>query len=180
MPGRTEREAEQAFLDPLIKALSCIARAKFRTFQKNGSKLLFLEGVELKGAWNLTLEVTHYYRLLSNASAPAAERYRVSTLSYYYTFFEELEAPELISYQWHPEGNSDFLGPHLHIGSGAGVPPWLAKCHLPSGRVSFEQIVLLAIEGFGVKPLRADYREVLQASHDRFTRYRTQPGDGFA
>lgn len=180
MPGRTEREAEQAFLAPLAKALSCIARAKFQTIQKNGSKFLLLEGVELKGAWNLTLEVTHFYRLLSNADASTSERYRVSTLSYFYTFLEEPGAPEVVSYQWHPAGNSEFLGPHLHIGSGAGVPPWLSKCHLPSGRVSFEQIVLLAIEGFGVKPLRSDYREVLQASHDRFTRYRTQPGDGFA
>lgn len=137
----------------------------------------------MKGSGNLRLEVIHYYRLLSddNTSASASERFRVSTLSYYYTFLEESDAAEVISYQWHPRGNSGYLGPHFHLGSGAGeIPPWLSKCHLPSGRASFEQIVLLAIEGFGVKPLRTDYREILQDSHERFTLYRTQPGDGFA
>lgn len=181
MPGRTPQEAEQAFLEPLRQALACIARAKFLFTKSPTGKALLLDAASVAGQQQFILEVTHYYKIVG--PIPFNEpsfRYRVSTSGYIYSVLSSLNE-EIVSYQWHPTGQSQAIGPHMHIGVGAGdVPQWLGRCHLPTGRISFEQFVYLLIEGFGVKPMKSDYRSILEASHSRFMEHRSQLGNEFA
>ncbi len=54
--------------------------------------------------------------------------------------------------------------PHLHLGGGvAAWRPDFAKVHIPTGLVTLEDVLLLAIEELilDVEPLRADWRDIL-------------------
>jgi hypothetical protein len=49
----------------------------------------------------------------------------------------------------------------------------LARLHIPTGRVAFEEVVRLLITELRVEPNRDDWREILRDSEDRFREYRT-------
>ncbi|MGI8553416.1 MAG: hypothetical protein ACR2PL_21930 [Dehalococcoidia bacterium] len=51
---------------------------------------------------------------------------------------------------------------HIHLGAGAGsLRPELTAAHLPTGWVALQDVLRLAIEAFGVRPLRPDWDAVL-------------------
>jgi hypothetical protein len=82
----------------------------------------------------------------------------------------------VFSYQWHPGGRSPVTWPHLHLGAGAEVGRTeLASAHLPTGRVSIEEVLRLAITELGVEPLRDDWREVLERTQAAYETWRTWP-----
>lgn len=70
------------------------------------------------------------------------------------------EHRELLSYHWHPAGQSPVVTPHLHVACRAGNAD-LSKVHLPTGPVTLVDVIRCAITEFGVQPLRADWRAVL-------------------
>jgi hypothetical protein len=49
----------------------------------------------------------------------------------------------------------------------------LSKLHIPTGRVSFEEVVRFLVEELRVVPIRADWREIVADSEVRFREYRT-------
>lgn len=72
---------------------------------------------------------------------------------------------EILAYHWHPEGRSRITKPHLQLGKGADVRRTeLADAHLPTGNVTLDENLLLAITEFGVRPIRADWHEILTAA----------------
>ena len=72
---------------------------------------------------------------------------------------------EILAYQWHPEGVSSVITPHLHLASGSGVTrPRLLGAHLPTGHVTLAQFVRCLIEELGVEPRRPDWRAVLDSA----------------
>jgi hypothetical protein len=74
----------------------------------------------------------------------------------------EPEGPEIVAYHWHPGRRSPIDFPHLHLGAGSGVDrEELHKAHLPTGRVELEDVLLMAIQEFGVRPRREDWEEIL-------------------
>ena len=73
------------------------------------------------------------------------------------------EGRELVSYHWHPSGNSPITRPHMHVGADVQVGDrWLGKVHLPTGAVGLEQVVALAIVELGVEPLRDDWERLIR------------------
>ena len=69
-----------------------------------------------------------------------------------------------MAFHWHPEGLGHIITPHIHLGAGAGqLRPELTTAHLPTGMVAIEAVLKLAIEAFGVRPLRPDWPEILSA-----------------
>lgn len=69
---------------------------------------------------------------------------------------------EIVAYHWHPQGRSPNTEPHLHIGAGAqAARAELSRAHLPAGVITLADVVALLIDGFGVRPRRADWRVVL-------------------
>ncbi len=99
--------------------------------------------------------------------------WKVTVAAYDYVF-SDVTGRELVAYHWHPGGASHVDSPHLHLGVATGIShAGLREAHLPTGRVSLESIVRLAIEAFGVRPLRADWRRVLDQGEAAFNRRRT-------
>jgi hypothetical protein len=96
----------------------------------------------------------------------------VKTEGYAYRLNDEMGA-EILSYHWHPL-DQGVIYPHLHLKRGAQIGrAELQKCHMPTGRVAIESVVLFLIETFGVKPLREDWSGVLRTNFDLFNRHRT-------
>ena len=77
-------------------------------------------------------------------------------------------------------GINEVTFPHLHIGSAllAGQtairPGDLHHAHIPTGRVSLEAVVRLAITEFGVKPRMGNWEEILQRTEAAFQQWKTR------
>ena len=73
---------------------------------------------------------------------------------------------EILSYHWHPEGQSPITFHHLHIGNGAMAGrEELQTAHLPTGYVSVGDIIAMLIRDFGVAPRRPDWESLLGVSN---------------
>jgi hypothetical protein len=94
-------------------------------------------------------------------------------MSYMYTLEDE-DGHEIIGYHWHPEGESDFRRPHLHLGYGAEIGRVEledTKAHIPTGRVALEDFIELLIRAFRIEERRDDWGQILQASAETFRKY---------
>jgi len=92
------------------------------------------------------------------------ERTWTATVSTYRYGLYDHNGREILSYHWHPDARSHVTTPHLHIGGGvAAWRPDLAKAHIPTGLMTLEDVLLLAITelALDVEPLRADWRAIL-------------------
>jgi hypothetical protein len=93
------------------------------------------------------------------------EPWKTSTRGYLYGLDDD-QGREIIGFHWHPAGRSAETAPRFHLGAGArvGRPELTVDAHLPSGRVSVEEMLRMAITVFEVKPIRPNWEEVLDAS----------------
>lgn len=162
---RNPAEAVQAFLDDLQLAVSCVTRdvliharpddvlAQMRT------TFLPRRPVPLSGRPPLGLEVSQFYCVEEDALAP--ETWTVRTAGYRF-HLRLREGPELLAYHWHPDDPNPVKIPHLHLSAGAQVQfDALARAHIPTGPVQLHDVLRLAIEDLGVRPLRPDWANVL-------------------
>lgn len=94
--------------------------------------------------------------------------WRVGTRQYVYSI-DVAEAAqqryELLNWHWHPP---EMPLPHIHVRGDHPQLGDLENYHLPSGRVSFEQVIRLLIADFQVRPLREDWEDVLSEAEARF------------
>ena len=97
--------------------------------------------------------------------------FKVKTTAYQYAIDDEKEK-ELFAFQWHPDSKIKF--PHLHLGSSAKIAEkTLKKLHLPTGRIALEQVLRLAVEDLGIKPLNRRWDAILSEAQQRFEKWRT-------
>lgn len=95
----------------------------------------------------------------------------------YYHALETEDGREIVAYHWHPKQGSAYNLPHLHIETGIGASLGdVHKYHFPTGRVSLEDVLRLAIAEFGVEPERTDWEEVLGQTQAAYEAWRTWPG----
>lgn len=179
MAGRTPHEAVREFVRPLQLALSCVTSEVLRAggyHVADEPHALTLERglpVRLRGEGRLSLTLDHHFRIVEDPGARGP--YKCSTTSYLYGL-DDPDGREVLSYQWHPGGRSPVTWPHLHLGAAAEVGrSELARAHLPTGRVSIEELLRLAITELGVEPLRDDWREVLERTQGAYETWRTWP-----
>lgn len=97
--------------------------------------------------------------------------WRCRTLGYAYTVFEGTDlSRELLAWHWHPSSRPDT---HLHVGKGHPDLSGLShKAHVPTGRVSLEEVVAFLIRDLMVEPQRDDYEAILDDTLTRFKTYR--------
>lgn len=105
----------------------------------------------------MSLRSEQWYRL-ERTDTPQ-ELWQVVIVGYNHTLYGDDER-EIVAYHWHPQGPSDVVIPHLHLGAGA-LRLDLTKAHLPTGPVPLPAVLRLAIRDLGVRPLRADWDMVL-------------------
>jgi hypothetical protein len=181
LPGRTPREAVDAFLEPLRDILSCVAQAKIclshdgygRMGRTHALTVNNDTPVPLKCSQpRLSLKIAMHYEIVHTEDRPERGRYRVSTRGYMYEM--QTDSGELVwSYHWHP--NSKIAYPHQHIGHTQLAPDavLLYKAHYPSGRVSLESVIHTCLAEYGVSALRDDWREVLDRRETDFQEFRS-------
>ena len=164
MASRSSAQAVNTFIDLLRQALSCVTdgvldvRGGYHPAELPHIVALN-QGmpVRLGGNARLLLLVSLHYRIVEDSASPGSWTVRI--VAYYFTLADR-DDREILAYHWHPAGRSNVTWPHLHLGSfshGVG----LSRAHLPTGCVSIEQILRLAIADLGVRPRRKDWADVL-------------------
>jgi len=100
--------------------------------------------------------------------------WKVKTDAYaYHVLMNEEEDGQLIAWHWHPEMRP---GCHVHVGARQGTTRALYRFHLPTGRVSIEEVFRFLIEEFHVEEVRDDWDSILSDTQTRFEAFRTWPG----
>lgn len=181
MPGRTPPEAFKAFVDPLASALACVARCKLSPSAGGRQQvdvvhhLLGNDGevIEVGGPYHLRLRVRMKYMIVRQDDLEGGP-FKIRTLAYSYSLTSGTGG-EIVSYHWHPDSASHVKSPHAHLGhgqlsSGALLTP---RTHLPTGRVSLEQVVRSLITEHEVTPRADDWDARLTLSHGVFELYRS-------
>jgi len=99
--------------------------------------------------------------------------WKVHTLEYIYAFsLPDEDKHPFLSYHWHPLLTPEVDYPHLHIRD-ADSGPLTHHSHVPTGRISVEQVVRLAITQFNVRTLRKDWSEALEQIQARYEEFKT-------
>ena len=128
-----------------------------------------------KDGSKLYLELVQHIEL-AKAATEKGDRYRVSTLRYIYGIWEN---PDKCLLAWHYHPDLDVSFPHIHVydrkteeEKKAGQKPGILHAlHIPSGRVSLEDVIQFAIIELGVIPDRKrekDWQQVLKETSARF------------
>ncbi len=183
MPARTAAEAVSEFLETLSAAVSCVTRRVLDNaggyYPAEHPHAVYFPGGAVAldmseyGAPRLTLITSIQYRV----EQPAGTRgqWEVRIVAYEYVV-KAADGPELLAYHWHPQRLPGLQGPprtfvttpHLHLGAGAGVvAPSLHRAHLPTGPISLQEILRLAIRDLGVRSQRPDWDRVLNRTQAR-------------
>lgn len=163
--AKKDSEARRRFKEHLQRSLDCVSNTIWRVSKSADpdQEVLFLAGAPVAigraGESNLYLAAT-----LSYGFHVVERDHRVNTKKYIYTVSESADlATELFAWHWHPPDRSET---HLHV---AGYK----KLHVPTGRVSFEQIAHFLISDMNVAPRKTDWEAVLAAAHERHLQFRT-------
>lgn len=174
MPGRNPADAYEAFIRPIQEGVSCLGAAKIlvtpggRNTPDKSHAWTINNGVfKLSGGLEFSAQMHyHYYE----TGETGDERWRVKTDGYMYSIRKS--GAEHLSYHWHPTVRIDF--PHCHMGPAALTEASMitSKSHIPTGRISFEQVVQLLIRELKVVPARTDWEAVLTNHDATFRKYR--------
>ena len=105
--------------------------------------------------------VEPYFRVRKDKSQGSL--YNVEIVGYHYIVHYS-EQREILAYHWHPGPREFVQTPHLHLGSGArvGFDPLVSKTHLPTGYVTFREIIRALIRDLSVEPIRSDWEDVIR------------------
>jgi hypothetical protein len=166
-----------------MDALSCVANTRFAVSPNGKTDLhkthaLHVTGigndgyVRLRGEPKLELRARMYYEVIHDDRLEYGPL-RVTTRGYDYSL-RTADGCEVVDYHWHPLGKSHVTAPHLHLGEAQLRHDAVlsSKDHLPTGRITFEAVVRIAINS-GATPLHADHEKRLAATEDRHVRHRT-------
>lgn len=162
---RTPTEAAEAFRNALQLALSCVTRdvlsrgSHYTPAELPHAVFLPRRPVPLRGQPPLALEVSQRYLVEEDPTEPGT--WTARTLAYRHQPYLR-DGPELLAFHWHPEDPNPVKNPHLHLSAGAQVQfAALARAHIPTGLIQLQDVLRLAIQDLGVRPLRPDWSEVL-------------------
>lgn len=171
--ARNESEAVRRYKHHLQRGLGLVTMAQWITGEQDrrtGLNFLTTEPHPMRLANEQELPI--YLRATQLFSFERDRRFRgdwkVRTQQYIYSVGigpEERDA--LFVWHWHPDLRTDC---HLHIyGEVAGVGR-MDRLHLPTRRVSFEQVLRFLIVDLGVRA-RTGWAEVLEECQRRFEEY---------
>lgn len=107
-----------------------------------------------------------------DTGAHGQARFRVKTRRYQHEILTE-DFGEVVLFHWHPDeeaGQVVRLHPHIHIGPRLLVddPAITRRAHVPSGRVSVEDVIDFAIRDLDATPRRDDWESVINESREKF------------
>lgn len=121
------------------------------------------------GKPQIGVKIAQSVRIVQTGSSKRQDRYTVSVARYVYALMTA-DGREILAFHWTPDAAdpNQRRFPHLHVGAvnldanGPIRPGTFHKMHIPTGPVSIEAIVRLAITEFNVLPLRSNWEQVLR------------------
>ena len=179
MSERNPAEAVETYRQLLQRLLSCVTD-RIMTVSSVDRSSPYLPGdyphllalgegrpTPLTGAGPLVLRVAYRYEIIEVDGQ--RRLWEVHTRGYMLALSMrgQMSQEEIVAYHWHPAGGGSITIPHLHVGSAiAGTSLQIGeryahRLHFPTGSVPLSLVIRMAIEEFGVHPLRDDWREVL-------------------
>ena len=177
-PARTPSAAQARYVRVLQRTLSCLSKAIWVVGPSNAGtdrKLtLSEEAIRLRTAEGPTLwlRASQHFELIPHPEFEG--EWKSSTRAYVYELGLEDDDDGLIGWHWHPNTTPDRLTPHTHVRvEHAPLGVSFPRLHIPSGRVSFEEVARFAIVELGVSPDREDWDDILAESLLRFQTYRS-------
>ena len=115
--------------------------------------------MRLRGPQRIHLRVR--LRVRVTQTEPPRGLWEAQTAAYEFRLSDQ-DDREILAYHWHPDGQSHVLTPHLHLGPAAEVGrAVLLTAHLPTGPVTLDDVLRLAVVSFEVAPIRLDWERVL-------------------
>jgi hypothetical protein len=172
----TPEQAWQEFRQVLAATISCLGPAKVvrsRNLVEGASWSLNGPGGHLVTRTRgdrppPALHAEMLFRCVQEDDAPRAQRWRVTTTAYRYHMVQA--GRDVVSWHWHPAGSSPVTWPHQHLGaatvsSDGVITP---RSHLPTGRITLEDVVHFMIADLGALPARDDWHHALHASRSWF------------
>ena len=172
MAGKNPHQAVQNFIRPINEALSCVtderavasgddpSEAQALSFRHEASKL------KSSPVLFLTVNIRFHIRQAKGKKGP----WKVSTSAYYYGI-QDSDRREILAYHWHPGVGPTY--PHLHFHSATGSAKQLSKTHMPTKRISLEEVLRFIIEELGVKPMRSNWKDVVEGTQKRYENFRS-------
>jgi len=162
MSFRKSADAIADFRATIVRILSCISNAHVQTSYHDAQSgvsvpLTINRGIpaRLTAATPLSLAVILYYVVES-----AAQTWRVRTTAYFYALHDDRH--EILAYHWHPETSPGTAFPHLHLEAGAQIGRVeMQRAHLPTGRITLEDVIEMMIRDFAVTPFVDDWPDIL-------------------
>lgn len=171
---KTDYAAGMEYQRRVQRILSCITQSVvkiagghypniFRT-----SRHLELPGghpITRAGAHKLMFNLEPHFRIRKNEVQGGL--YYIEIVGYHYTVYDS-ERREILAYHWHPGSREFIQTPHLHLGNGAriGFDPLVTKSHMPTGYITFGEVIMFLIRDLSVRPIRSDWETVLQSAFE--------------
>ena len=186
--ARKNKEAAQhlavsRFVNDIQEALSCVTteRLSFAAYHPGKTHFIWLadenEPVQLKGRFRLTMAIALKYSVVAHEKAEGG--WKVRTAKYIYEITDSQGGP-LFDFHWHPDGESRVTTPHMHIRPSIKVAAEIVdlyravtKAHIPTGRISLEDVLRFLVDELDVEPLRADWETVLSGTDERYRLWRS-------
>lgn len=175
-PARNEREALRRYKRVLQRSLGVVTQAVWVTGEREqarGTHFLRTSEVPLR----LTSVGGGYVYLAANQSFTYEKHgrfvgeYKVKTLGYIYAVgLGPSREDTIVAWHWHPENRPDC---HAHVYAPHDLlPEGLAELHIPTSRVSMEQVLRFLIQDLGVRA-RTGWEDAIADSEGRFLEYRS-------
>ena len=171
--GETESAARERYKYYLQQALSCI----------HPSAYFYIGKQPLADEWALSTNpipiplqtrdggVLYLTATQSFRTKRQKREWKVSTQAYIYNVSEWADTRDyMFAWHWHPSQPPEC---HLHVSAELSNHMKLDKKHLPTARVSFEEVLRFLIEEFDVEPAKSEWQGVLAETQERYERHRS-------
>ena len=170
MPGRDEKEAWRAFKEPIQRVIGCVD-LNVRLIEKRfdgGVRILTTNANGIRFGDALTFS-------FSLRLAPVQENgvWRMSTQRYDFMITHRTEPTKMVfGWHWHPASKKSRIAyPHLHVPSALSHK----SRHIPTGRLSLEDVVLFGFDELGVVPTVENAVAIVNETRDLHIRHRSWP-----
>jgi hypothetical protein len=184
-PARTPHAARQRYTRILQESLSCLTKAHWfvgpsPSDDENLSLAVSEDPVRLRrsnGRSRLFLAANQLFTIVPDERFEG--EWKARTLAYVYSVQLDPKVsgdgePEVIAWHWHPPSTPDRPEPHVHVRvDHPQLDVTLSKLHIPTARVSFEEVIRFLIADLHVDAVRGDWKEVVGESETRFKAWRT-------
>jgi hypothetical protein len=176
--GKTETAGRERYTYYLQQALGCIHPVAY----------FYTSRAPLADIWSLSTEPNPIpletdsgpvYLTVAQSFRPRIQKreWRMSTQQYIYNVSATADTHDyLFAWHWHPK-----LGPvqcHLHVDAKLANDMGLTKKHLPTSRVTFEDVLWFLIDEFDVYPAKelVECQRVLKETRERHEKARHWAG----